>query len=99
ARVQDGEDDLDRGPAVLRARDRLDGDPSAVIGDGDRVVLVQRDDDPVAEPGHGFVDRVVDNLVHEVMQTARAGRAYVHARPFADWLEAFQDLDVAGVVA
>ena len=60
---------------------------------------MERDDDLVAEAGHGLVDRVVDDLVHEVVQAAGAGGADVHPRALADGLEALEDLDVAGVVA
>ncbi len=49
-------------------------------------------------PGEGFVDRVVDDLVDEVVQAARAGGADVHAGPLADRLEAFEDLDVLCVI-
>ena len=49
--------------------------------------------------GERLVDSVVDNLVDEVVQAARAGRPDVHARALADGLEALEDSDVLGVVA
>ena len=48
--------------------------------------------------GEGLVDRVVDDLVHEVMQTRHTGRADVHRRPLADRLEAFEDFDLVGAI-
>src|SRR3954452_22818864 len=48
--------------------------------------------------GHRLIDRVVDDLVDEVMEASNAGGADVHAGPLADRLEAFEDLDVLGVV-
>src|SRR4051794_41948371 len=47
---------------------------------------------------HRLIDRVVDDLVDEVMEASNAGGADVHAGPLADRLEAFEDLDVLGVV-
>src|SRR5438067_2054573 len=44
------------------------------------------------------VNRVVDNLVDEVMKTPQAGRADVHAGPPADRLETLEDGDVLRVV-
>ena len=76
----------------------IDRDAAAVVDDRDRVVDVQRDVDLVAVPGQRLVDRVVDDLVDEVMQPGRAGRADVHRRPLAHRLEAFEDLDLVGAV-
>ena len=98
AGVQHREHDLDGGAAVLRAGDGLHGDAAAVVRDAHGAVRVDGDEDLVGVAGHRFVDGVVDDLVHEVMQPARAGGADVHARPLADRLESFEYLDVAGVV-
>src|SRR5260370_321752 len=52
--------------------------------------------DPVVSPGERLVDAVVDHLVHEMVEAARAGRADVHARPQADRLEGLEHGDVLG---
>ena len=96
AGVQDGEHDLDRGLLLLLHLGH--GDAAAVVGDGDGVVRVDRDRHGRAEAGQGLVDRVVHDLVHEVMQTADARRSDVHAGPFAYGLETLQDGDVLRVV-
>ena len=75
-----------------------DGDAAAVVGDGDRVVGVDGDVDGGAVAGERLVDGVVDDLVDEVVEASRAGGADVHAGPLADRLEAFEDLDILGVV-
>ena len=49
--------------------------------------------------GHRLVDRVVDDLLDQVMQAADVGRADVHAGPLANRLEPLQDLDVSAVYA
>ena len=45
------------------------GDAAAVVGDADGVVRVDGDHDVVAVAGQRFVDRVVHNLEHQVVQT------------------------------
>jgi hypothetical protein len=94
--VQDGEDDLGR-RLLLLLHDR-DRDATAVVGDRHRVVGVHDHVDDGAVPGEGLVDGVVDDLPHEVVQAAQAGRADVHAGPLAHRLEALEDGDVRRVV-
>ena len=98
AGVQDGQDHLERRAAILGPGDGLDRDAAAVVVHARGTVGVQGDDDAIAIPRHRLVDRVVDDLVDEVMQAADAGGADVHAGPFADRLESLEDLDVLGVV-
>ena len=59
---------------------------------------MDRDVDLIAVAGQRFVDRVVDDLVDEVMQARRTGRADVHRRPLAHGLEPFENLDLVGAV-
>ena len=76
----------------------VDRDAAAVVDDGAAVVGVQDDADAVAVAGDRLVDRVVDDLVDEVVETARAGRADVHAGALANRLEPLEDGDVLGAV-
>ena len=95
AGVEDRQHDLrGRTPALVHVH----GDPAAVVDDRDRVVDVDRDRDVAAEPGERLVDRVVHDLVDEVVQTGGSGGPDVHRRPLADGLEAFQNLDFVGAV-
>ena len=60
-----------------------------VNGDGNRL----------GEISHRLIDGIVDNLVNEMMQSARSGVADVHARPFSHMLEVGQVLQIRiGVV-
>jgi hypothetical protein len=94
--VQDGEDDFrGRPPLFLHDPHR---DAATVVGDGDAVVRVQDDPDLVAVARERLVHRVVDDLVHKVVQAARPGRADVHAGSFADRFEPLQNGDVGGAV-
>ncbi len=75
------------------------GDAAAVVDHRNRVVGVDRDDDLVAVAGERFVDRVVDDLEHHVVQAgAVGGVADVHPRALANRLEALEDLDRGRVV-
>src|SRR5438552_4232615 len=96
ATVHPRQDDLDARRAVLRMD--VDRDSPTVVCDRDRSVRVQGDLDFLAEAGHGFVNRVVHDLVDEVVEAARVDRADVHRRAFSDRLQAFEDLDLRGVV-
>jgi hypothetical protein len=71
------------------------------LSHGHRVVDVDDDVDVRAVAGQRLVDRVVDHLVHQVMQAgAVIGVADVHAGALADALEPLQHADVGlGVVA
>src|SRR5690349_16000527 len=96
AGVQHREHDLGRGTAFLRHR--VDGNAAAVVDDRDAVVGVDRDVDLVGLACQRLVDRVVHDLVDEVMETAHTGRADVHAGALADRLQTLEDGDVLGPV-
>ena len=51
-----------------------------------------------AVAGQRFVDRVVDDLVNEVVQTALACGADVHPRALADCFQSLEHLDLSGGV-
>ena len=95
AGVQLGHHDVDGGGA---AGVHLDRDSAAVVGDLDAAVLEDPDVDLGRIAGHRLVDRVVDDLPDEVVQTTLAGGPDIHARAFADRLQTFQDGDGAGAV-
>jgi hypothetical protein len=97
ARVKDREHDLGRRPPLLLVH--VDGDASPVVRDGDAVVRMDRDVDVRGLACQRLVDRVVHDLVDEVVEAPRAGRADVHAGTLPHGLEALEDRDVLGAVA
>jgi hypothetical protein len=102
AGVQLGQGDLRRRTLGLVLVVHLDAgrDAAAVVDDGDGVVGVDGDDDVVAVAGQRLVDRVVDDLEDQVMQTgAIGGVADVHAGALAHRFQPFEDLDAAFAVA
>ena len=96
AGVQHGEHDLGGRLVVLRHDAHRDAAP--VVDHDHRVVGLDRDGDAVAIAGERFVDRVVDDLVDQVVEAARPGGADVHAGTLADRVEALEDCDVLCVV-
>ena len=66
ARVQHRVDDFQRGPSRLRLN--VDRDAAAVVLHGDGVALVDGHLDVMAIARQRLVDRVVDDLIHEVVQ-------------------------------
>ena len=72
----------------------VDRDARAPVADGHGVVGMERHLDPVVPAREGLVDRVVDDLVDEVVEAPEARRADVHARPETDRLEPLEDGDV-----
>ena len=96
AGMQDGQNDLYRGHFFFGVL--IDGNAAAVVGNRDGIILMDGHVDFGAEPRKGLVDGIIHDLVHQVMQAARACGADVHAGAFADGLQAFKHLDVRAIV-
>ena len=56
------------------------------------------DADLGAVAGQGLVDRIVDDLVDEMVQSVGTRRPDVHRGAFSDRIETLEDLDGSGVV-
>ena len=84
AGVQDSQHHFGRG-ATLLLHD-VDRNAAAVVGDRAAVVGMEVDLDRPRCARLGLVDRVVDDLVNQVMETPGSGRADVHTRALADRL-------------
>jgi hypothetical protein len=95
--VQCGEHKLDRGSLLHRVH--VNRDAPAVVDHPDPTIGKQRHLDLRGVPRHRLVDRVVHNLPHQMVQATLAGGADVHARAFANRLQALEDGDrLRGVV-
>ncbi|MCY1456555.1 hypothetical protein D9M71_737800 [compost metagenome] len=100
AGMQFGHDDFRRAAVEFVVLVDVGGDPAAVVGDGNGVVGVDRDDDVVAIAGQGFVNGVVDDFKHHVVQAGTVGRvADVHAGALAHGLQPLEHLDRVSAVA
>ena len=71
------------------------GYAAAVVFDRDRAVALQSNRDGVGIAVRRLVHGVVHDLPQKVVQTSRAGRAYIHARAHPDRLEPFHNLYIA----
>ena len=90
--MQNGQDDLNRGDLLLGML--VDRDAASVVGDGDGVVGVNGHLDMAAVTGQSLVDRVVHDLVNQVVETLLADVADVHGGTLAHRFETFKDLNV-----
>ena len=93
AGVEHGEHDLGR-RLVLVVGVVVDRDAAAVVVHPAPAVGEQGHVDPGGVAGHGLVDRVVDHLVDQMVQTGQTGRSDVHPGALADGLEALEHGDV-----
>ena len=93
ARVEHREDHFQR--ALLARPVLVDGYAAPIVLDRDRrTVLVKGHPDVRGVSVHGLVDRVVEDLPDEVMETGAADAADVHARAAPNGLEPLEDGDV-----
>lgn len=96
ARVQHGQRHFGR--RLFLCGVHAGGNAASVVHHGDAAVDVDRHLDGFAEPGHVFVDAVIDDFVDEVMQPVHAGAADIHGRPLPDGIEPFENFDLIRAV-
>ena len=96
ARVQHREHDLKRGLARLRLH--VHGAAAAIVAHADDVAGLDGQLNMAAVARERLVNGVVDDLIHEVVQTGRRRRADVHTRTLAHGLQTLEHLDLAGVI-
>ena len=94
AGVEDRQHDLQRTALFLLVQ--AGRDTAAVIGNRNRIVGIDGDDDVVAIAGQRLVDRVVHHLIDQMVQTAGADVADIHGGALAHRLKTFQHLDTVG---
>ena len=95
AGVEHGQHDFGGGSATRMLVDR---NAAAVVDHRHGIIDVERDVDLIAVAGQRFVDRIVDDLVDQVMEARRTGRTDVHRRPFANSLQPLEDFDLVRAV-
>ena len=96
ARVQDRVNNCDSRQAGLLLH--ADRHAAPVIPDIDDVARQNLDVDAVAVTGKRLVDRIVHNLIDEVVQAARPRGADVHARALPDSLQPLENLNLVRTV-
>ena len=86
ARMQDGKNDLQ---GVLAGFMHSDRHTAAIISDGTGTVFVDLNDYFVPKTVDRFIDRVIDDLPHQMVQTSGVDRTDIHARSFTDRFKTF----------
>ncbi len=97
ARVQGRQNNFQRRLAG-KFRVIVDRDAAPVVADGDIVVCIQTDFNPVSVSGHGLVHRVVENFADKMVQGALVRAADIHAGAAADRFKTLKNLNVGGIV-
>jgi len=70
----------------------------AIIGDGNRIILVDHDIHFVAIAGQRLIDAVVHDFIHQMVQAFAGSAADIHPRPFPDCFQSFQNLNLLGAI-
>ena len=96
AGVQLGVDYLHAGHPVLGVD--VDRHSAAVVFDRYGIIGVYRNFDVFAESRERFVHAVVHDFVDQMVKPARPCRSYIHSGALADRFQAFEDLDLRGVI-
>jgi hypothetical protein len=97
AGVEIRQDEFERGNLVNRME--VDRDAATVVLHRARTVEVDADRDLRCKSGKRFVDGVVNDLEHAVVQTALVRVADIHVGAFSHALEALEFLDLGSVVS
>ena len=99
ARVQFRHDDFRGGPLLLVIGLYVGRYTAPIVLHADRIIGVDGNGDVIAMSGQRFVNCVIDDFKHHVMQAcAVAGIPDIHAGTLLDRFKAFQDLDAVGIV-
>ena len=96
ARVQDRKNDRHGRNAHLRLN--VNRDAASVVRNANAVSLLNGHLNVITEAGQRLINGVINDLVDQMMQTARARGADIHTRTFADGLQPLQYLDLAAVI-
>ena len=73
-------------------------DSTTIIDDRAGTVNIDAYPDMVAKPREGLVNRIIHDLVDEVVETACIGASDIHGRTFAYRCEPFKNGDVGCIV-
>ena len=71
---------------------------TSIICDANDIAGQNHHIDLVAVTGERLIDRIVHDLIHQMMQTARAGGTDVHPRTLPNSLQPFQNLYLVFIV-
>jgi hypothetical protein len=73
-------------------------DPPPIVGDGNGTVDVYSHFDPTAVTCQMFVDGVIQDLEHAVVETSFIRVSYIHSGTLANRIKAFELVDLCGII-
>ena len=94
--VQHRQDDLNGRTALCLVN--VDGDSATVVFDANGAVGQNANINCVAVPRQGFVDGVVNDLIDQVVQSARSGGSDIHTGSLSNGFQPLEDLDIVCTV-
>ena len=96
SRVESSQNYLNGGNLLDRVN--IDRDSSPVVRHPHPAISEHHHINVIAVPGECFVDRVVDDLIDQVVEPSRPRRTDIHTGSFANSLQSFEDLNIACAV-
>ncbi len=77
---------------------KVDGNTATIVDHRNAIIDVNSHFDRVAMASQRFVDGVIDDFKNEMVETSLARVTDIHAWPFSNGFQAFQNLYVIGIV-
>ena len=96
AGVKDRENHFQRRDACFFLN--IDRNSPAIVQHGDGIVRVDRHIDLAAETCQRFIDRIVHDLIDQVVKPPGRCGPYIHSRSLSDSFQSFKDLDLIRIV-
>jgi hypothetical protein len=75
-----------------------DGDSAPVVVDRHGIILVNRYLDMIAGSGQSLVNRIIDNLIDQMVKTPKRSGPDVHTGSLSDSLKALKYLDLIFII-
>ena len=97
AGVKRGQDHL-KGRLCPELRMRIDRDSATVVPDGQRMIVVELNLDPIGMASHRLVHRVVKDFRGKMVQRPTVGASDEHPGPFPDGLQTLKNLNCGCIV-
>ena len=77
---------------------RVYGNSATVIPNGQRIVFIVVNLNPIGMTSYGFIHRIIEHFGGKVVQRPIVSTSNEHARTLSDRLQALQDLDCGRII-
>jgi len=75
-----------------------DRNPPTIIDNTDTVIRVNSHLNQVAKSGHGFIDAVIHNFVHQMVKSGNIDISNIHGRSLTNGFQSFQYFNIVFVI-